>query len=378
MSASKPAPKNTSTKPDSVKSAVAKIVAAKNVVANKPSAADKSEPVKQAGASKHADVKVASIPVRNPSMPQVKNGGVRLSVGGDPVMKKAAPKPIASSISGTPKVGLTKGKEPNEAKVIAPKVEEKKNEIQIQKNGYVTSGGVLVPIPGEDDIESKDGEMQSKKYSSAKPATKQANGPVPRTHDFSFQEDGSIIIHLTELLSALDFIKKRGKTALIVDSEGQADTFFGYHNCVMIDAKKLFVSLKIMKNMSMEQCMEELRKKIVASLRYGQMLVLCLTNSATDFLQQFNDETNFPTQLIFDGVKILQKENYTKLIRNQDLDEHGQFLLRCPESYQFVVTSAFQYEDVVDFLNDSIPLDKCIKVQVKLGEFAEFASTYLK
>lgn len=159
---------------------------------------------------------------------------------------------------------------------------KKKEQAENKDFSYGPSGGMLVPLPGKDDIMSKDGEMQSIQYSGSRGGRPLANKPKTQRLIFTPSDvDQSILIHLTELNNVLDWCKQQGKVPLLMDTSGQVDIFFTYNNATIIDAKKLFVSLKVVKNMTMEDCLEELRKKTVAAMKYGHKLILALTNTVS-------------------------------------------------------------------------------------------------
>ena len=162
----------------------------------------------------------------------------------------------------------------------------------------------------------------------------------------------------------------RSYTPLILDSSNRVDTFFEYsadYSGVFIDAKKYVVETLILKRMTHEDAMEEMRQKLVVALKYGRTLVIRMGDSAADFKKRFTDPKFFPSKLVLvqGGKEMFNETNYIQVVRQQDL-EQGTFVVR--PDFKVVVTSVFQIEDFDDFLANSFPfalVDELVPIYIE-------------
>ena len=108
---------------------------------------------------------------------------------------------------------------------------------------------------------------------------------------FGIAPGAEIKIPLTKLLEAIEWSLKAGLTPFILDDseDNKVDTFFSYQSASILDGKKMGLDVT-MKKVPIEEVMEGARKSIVAALKYGNILVVALTQSATDFATKFNDK----------------------------------------------------------------------------------------
>jgi len=132
----------------------------------------------------------------------------------------------------------------------------------------------------------------------------------------------------------------------------------------MIDGKKMGLD-KSMNKIPVSTIMEEARKKIVASLKLGNPIIVALTKSVTDFATTFNDVSAstaatdpldlskgsfIPIELFQLGGKKLLEEDMMKSLFREDELEQGMALCRSPDTFHVVVTSQFQPEDFEEYL----------------------------
>jgi len=168
-------------------------------------------------------------------------------------------------------------------------------------------------------------------------------------------EKGERVVPLTSMSRAIELCIEDGKTPIIVDPSGRADTFFAYQHCQLVDAKAVFLKHGVQKSMSMDDTMEDLRKKVVNSIKNGMYLYICMRNGATDFSNQYHGDDTWPIVKILSGWKPKTQEEVKHLLKDSDLDHNGHFLPK--EGYQPIITTQFEPEDYREFLEGSIPMD---------------------
>ena len=74
-----------------------------------------------------------------------------------------------------------------------------------------------------------------------------------------------------------------------------------------------------------------MRKAVMGATRSGQTLVFNFGKLTKDFVVEWNDKDNFPTDLIFDKAAWKKEENHMKIVKdeeNQDLSGNdGQYIM---------------------------------------------------
>ena len=89
-------------------------------------------------------------------------------------------------------------------------------------------------------------------------------------------QPGKIVnIPLVKLMEVVNMAIQKGLTPLIVDNseDNKVDTFFGYQSASILDGKKLGLD-KAINKIPIPDIMEEARKKIVAALKFGNVLYI--------------------------------------------------------------------------------------------------------
>jgi len=168
-----------------------------------------------------------------------------------------------------------------------------------------------------------------------------------------------IKIPFREMPQALSDAVKFRRTPLFICNGKAAtvDTYFSYQACSLIDAKWILNKVSISKELDAAAMREELRKRLVAALKFGQPIHICMSNSAVRLRQDYCSETEFPESL-FKMDLWFQKEKYSKVIREEDLqDWPGAWPGRMRDdsaTYAFVTTD-FGLESVHEFLPAVLP-----------------------
>lgn len=172
-------------------------------------------------------------------------------------------------------------------------------------------------------------------------------------------------INLVDLMTAIEAAVSDGLTPLIVDNseDDKVNTFFQYRAVQMLDAKKMGLDVS-MRNVPIEEVMEGARKHLVAALKYGSYLVICMTVAATDFATKFNDDVAFPNRddsplkeyfpkEVFEkaGKKLLEEKHLEALFRPEDkVDTSGMAICRDPATFKVIITTKFAPEDFEEYL----------------------------
>lgn len=183
---------------------------------------------------------------------------------------------------------------------------------------------------------------------------------------FGISPGGKIEIPLTKMPEAIEWSLKAGLTPLILDDseDTQVETFYSYQSASILDAKKMGLDV-IQKGVPIETVMEEARQRLVAALKYGNILVIAMMQGATDFESKFNDDSEpvksspldlsdgkkyLPLETFVNGGRgLLKDEMLNALWRDEDKDQ-GIVFARDPEKFYCVITSRFSAEDFEEFL----------------------------
>ncbi|KAJ3290396.1 hypothetical protein HDU79_003251 [Rhizoclosmatium sp. JEL0117] len=174
-------------------------------------------------------------------------------------------------------------------------------------------------------------------------------------------------IPIKHLQLLIDTIHKDGKyTPLLIDPTGRVDVYFTYAgNGLIVDTKKLLVQCDIQKTITREDAKEEIRKLIVAGLKYGKCMVFVQMNSAFAFRKYF-DAAFFPESVLErGGAPFFEKEVYTPCLRAEDYDEFGRFWPNEEYPFKSVVTTLFALEDYEDFLGTQLDLGKFMPIYIE-------------
>ena len=110
---------------------------------------------------------------------------------------------------------------------------------------------------------------------------------------------------MDELTAQIEAAVTAGLTPIIIDEndgENRADTFFEYGgNALQLDAKH--ASLEVAKGtMTVEQGLEECRKKLVGCIKAGKVLAITCQHGVPSFSDKLNSEDAFPGALVFKGA----------------------------------------------------------------------------
>ena len=105
------------------------------------------------------------------------------------------------------------------------------------------------------------------------------------------QPGKEVNIPLPKLLEVCQMAIDKGLTPLVVDNseDNKVDTFFSYRSCVILDGKKLGLD-KTMNKIPIPDIMEEARTKIVAALKFGNILYIPCQQACVDFEETWTDE----------------------------------------------------------------------------------------
>lgn len=179
----------------------------------------------------------------------------------------------------------------------------------------------------------------------------------------------TLIIDLVQLTETIDKVVAAGFTPMLVDDseDNKVDTFFSYRSVSVLDGKKLGLD-KSMRGVSLEECMEEARDRLVSALKYGNLLMIAMMGSVTDFNTTFTDECElcqnpdsgldfsnnkayFPQEVFRNAGKNLVKDEWIeRLFRDKDReDTNGIAVARAPDEFRVILSTRFSPEDFEEY-----------------------------
>lgn len=167
-----------------------------------------------------------------------------------------------------------------------------------------------------------------------------------------------IMVGIQELPAALADARRWSKTPLFLCSGkvSVVDTFFQYQSATLVDAKWILSKVDVKKELSVSDVREEVRKRLIAALKFGQPIHIAMSNSAVTLKAKYCSDAEFPEGL-FNNELWFTKEVHSKIVRESDLtDWPGAFpgAMKGTESYSFV-TSDFSLESAREFLPAVLP-----------------------
>ncbi|KAJ3112477.1 hypothetical protein HDU96_004524 [Phlyctochytrium bullatum] len=192
--------------------------------------------------------------------------------------------------------------------------------------------------------------------------------PAPKP-SFDLSTRRLIQIDIRQLLDLLpEVYNQTPYTPLILDPSGRIDTFFQYtggeFTAQFLDVKPILVATGVTKSMTVEAAREEMRRVLVTALRYGKTLVVRLANTAFDF-GRFEAEGWFPSREVWaerGGVGIAKEGAFEGYLRDEDRQPYGVFVPG--EGFRVTVTSSFNGEEYEEFLEEVLPLNKMLPIEI--------------
>lgn len=174
-------------------------------------------------------------------------------------------------------------------------------------------------------------------------------------------------INMKQLIETIKPLIENKITPLILDQSERCDIFFQYSgdfSGLFVEAKKILVETLIFKKVSMKETLENLRKILVNCLKFGRTLVLRMTDSACDFMNNFSHPDFFPASdlLIEAGQRFKKEEYWKRVVREQDL-EHGTFIVK--DEFCVVILSTLSVNEYKEVLENAIPISKCATVFIE-------------
>jgi hypothetical protein len=137
----------------------------------------------------------------------------------------------------------------------------------------------------------------------------------------------------------------------------------------MIELNKLQLSITMGK-LTKDEAIETLRKALVYAMRIGDRLVLNCGKYNMNFLTDWTDPVNFPTQLIFDFDEWRKDEVYKRIVRPEE--DHD--LLGNKKCY--FMNDNFDIIILRDITSDTVESDKREEFKEKIPHFLKSFETY--
>ena len=231
-------------------------------------------------------------------------------------------------------------------------------------------GSLRASDADDDDVEPSDSHMQALKAEFWLSCEADSCWKVPMGRDLQVMP--WLPNRSCGLLEAISRARNvHGRSPLLIDNtpDRVIDTFYLYRHVQVLEAKAMVMDERMGKK-SRAQIMEAARRTLVNAMRYGQTLLIRMSNTAAPFTSRYNDDTTLPLA-IFDHAVIdaLRRRHSGPLGENlmgsdhplaaalREADtEHGHFTARL--GFEVVVSTQFAVAEYRDFLARALPLDR--------------------
>lgn len=118
-----------------------------------------------------------------------------------------------------------------------------------------------------------------------------------------------------------------------------------------------------------EELLEQMRQRLVGSMKYGSTLVLCLHDAAPDLMQIFNHPKYFPTEKVFSVDEMRKKKNWASVVRDKDMMVQGASKnvrwFAVHKDFNVVVTMQHEENDRGRAVQHCLPWHRCEVIQVR-------------
>ena len=121
---------------------------------------------------------------------------------------------------------------------------------------------------------------------------------------------------MTKMAYQIDEARDICRYCVIFDKNENANVFFSY-KATMRDLHVMAVEVELGKK-DVDECLEEVRKGLVYSMRLGDTFVMNIDNLALDFKNKWTDDEVFPMELISDFDDWRESENYMKIVKEEE------------------------------------------------------------
>ena len=156
----------------------------------------------------------------------------------------------------------------------------------------------------------------------------------------------------------------------------EADTFFTYGGYTQIDAKWILAETAIKKTTSVEDMQEDLRRKVVGSIKHGIPVHVAMANSAVSFKEKFCTEKGLPQCFFnrkeFEGNALsdVKERPYHKMLKEEDFKDWPGVPGYMKSGWYVVITTDFSMENYKEFLTDALPhLDQMVVIEIDSASF---------
>ena len=196
------------------------------------------------------------------------------------------------------------------------------------------------------------------------PHTISINNPAEKEKEISSELKK---INIKQLIDTMKPLIESRVTPLILDQSGRCDIFFQYstYSGLFVEAKKILVETLILKKITMQVTLDNLRKMLVSCLKYGRTLVIRMTDSACDFMTTFTHPDFFPASdlLVEAGQRFKSEEYWRKVVRDEDLERDGQFNVK--DEFCVIILSTLSAHEYKNSLENAIPISGCAAIFIE-------------
>merc|ERR1712187_787376 len=111
-----------------------------------------------------------------------------------------------------------------------------------------------------------------------------------------------------------------------------------------------------MQKISKEELLEDMRRKLVNSMKYGKTLVISMQTSAADISERYNKSDSFPVPEVFMPKEIVKESVWSKFVKEKDKEyaNTNVKLFIVKPGFNVVITSQFSAEDYEEFLQNAL------------------------
>jgi len=133
-------------------------------------------------------------------------------------------------------------------------------------------------------------------------------------------------VKFADLSKLLDIAVEKNKYLFIHDKTNQGETFFKYSGAILCNFAANMLKTE-MKELTIKDTMEDLRKQCVLAMMSCKPLVIALDKFNPDFSSTFNSFTSaadFQSHVAFDYPEWSKRANFMKIVRKEeDHDKEG-------------------------------------------------------
>ena len=216
----------------------------------------------------------------------------------------------------------------------------------------------------------------------ANPTTRSGRKLVKEASLGGFTSDGLWTVPMNKLQDALDASWAKLKTPLLIDTTAEGgsgeptplEVFFSYSGDRILDLKRIVIEVDVKKTKSREQALEEMRAKLVLSMRRGYFVVFMMGNAAPKLRSRFTSAAHLPFVLLDDNAEVQRviggAEDWRKVDWSRELIKESDDIYTIHRDFNVLAVTQFAPDSYREFLSKELPLSSMQHIQVTRSEAA--------